>query len=127
VRVSLDLDERVGAVPANAESLRASILNLVLNSFEAMPNGGALTIRLRGTGGEVVLEVADTGEGIPEADRERVFEFAYTTREGGHGLGLAMVHHCVVEEHGGRVGLDSRPGEGTRVRLALPTGAAAAA
>ena len=46
--------------------------------------------------------------------------FAYTTREGGNGLGLAMVHQCIVEEHGGRVALDSRPGEGTRVRLILP-------
>ena len=69
---------------------------------------------------EVVLEVSDTGQGIPEAEQERVFDFAYTTRDGGNGLGLAMVHQVVVEEHGGRVSLDSKPGEGTRVSLVFP-------
>jgi signal transduction histidine kinase len=53
-----------------------------------------------------------------------VFDFSYTTREGGHGLGLAMVHHVVVEEHGGRVTLDSAPGQGTRVALVFPRGTA---
>jgi signal transduction histidine kinase len=127
VELRLELDEAVPPVFGDLESLRSAILNLVLNSFEAMPQGGRLTLTLGAAGREVLLEVRDTGEGIAEADRERVFEFAYTTREDGHGLGLAMVHHCVVEEHGGRVTLDSRCGEGTSVRLALPAGAEAAA
>jgi signal transduction histidine kinase len=126
VRVEI-VAEPVPAVPADVESVRASILNLVLNSFEAMPEGGVLRMRVFATGGEVTLEVADTGRGIPETDRERVFEFAYTTRDGGHGLGLAMVHQVVVEEHGGRVSLDSRPGEGTRVSLVFPVGDASRA
>ena len=75
---------------------------------------------MQGGPDEVVLEVVDTGCGIPEEDQERVFEFAYTTREEGHGLGLAMVHQVVVEDHGGHVSLDSRPGKGTRVRMAFP-------
>lgn len=66
------------------------------------------------------MEVADTGCGIPEENQEKVFEFAYTSREEGHGLGLAMVHQVVVEDHGGRVELHSRPGEGTRVVLIFP-------
>ena len=66
------------------------------------------------------MEVADTGEGIAEEDREKVFDFAYTTRDGGHGLGLAMVHQAVVEGHGGRVTLESEAGQGTRVLLAFP-------
>lgn len=122
VLLRLDLDEATPLVRADGEALRSAILNLVLNSFEAMPGGGVLTVKLSSEDGFVLLEVADTGQGIPEGDRERVFEFAYTTRDGGNGLGLAMVHHCVVEEHGGRVVLDSRPGEGTRVQLALPVG-----
>jgi signal transduction histidine kinase len=122
VELKLELDENVPPVMADGEGLRSAILNLVLNSFEAMPDGGELTVKLLAEGDEVLLEVADTGEGIPEEDRERVFDFAYTTRDGGNGLGLAMVHHCVVEEHGGRVSLDSRDGGGTRVRLALPVG-----
>ena len=120
VELALDVDESMPPVPADGEALRSSILNLVLNSFEAMPDGGRLAITLRSEAGEALIEVADTGTGIPEEDQGRVFDFAYTTRENGSGLGLAMVHHCVVEEHGGRVSLESRVGEGTRVRLALP-------
>jgi signal transduction histidine kinase len=115
-------------VEANGESVRSALLNLVLNALEAMPRGGRLTMALRPEGpGHVLLEVADTGEGIPQEEQERVFEFAYTTRENGNGLGLAIVHHCIVEEHGGRVSLDSRPGAGTRVRVTLPVRGEAAA
>lgn len=123
-KIEIDVRTEAGITPvlADGESLRSSMLNLVLNSFEAMPDGGRLTLAVKAAAGETLVEVADTGEGIPEEDQEHVFDFAYTTREGGNGLGLAMVHHCVVEEHGGRVSLDSAPGQGTRVRLALPTG-----
>jgi len=127
VELRLELDPAVPSVSGDLESLRSAILNLVLNSFEAMPHGGRLTLALGVAERDVLLEVSDTGVGIADEDRERVFEFAYTTREAGHGLGLAMVHHCVVEEHGGRVTLASRRGEGTSVRLALPAGAGAAA
>ena len=81
--------------------------------------GGSLTMRLGAGKGEVVLEVADTGEGIPEADRERVFDFAYSTREGGHGLGLAMVHGF-VHQSGGFIELDSTLTEGTKLRVSFP-------
>jgi signal transduction histidine kinase len=120
VRIKLEIDSPVSEVFVDPESIRAAILNLVLNSFEAMPEGGTLTINLESRDGELVMQVADTGEGIPPEDQERVFDFAYTTREGGNGLGLATVHHCIVSEHGGRVTLDSRPGDGTRVCLTLP-------
>jgi signal transduction histidine kinase len=120
VEVGLELDPSLPSIPADAEALRSSILNLVLNSFEAMPNGGRLVLGLARENGSAVVEVADTGEGIPEEDQDRVFEFAFTTKERGSGLGLAMVHQCVVEEHGGRVTLDSRPQGGTRVRMFLP-------
>jgi signal transduction histidine kinase len=120
VELDLDLDAAVPSVPADAEALRSSVLNLVLNSFEAMPEGGRLVLRLTGEDDRAVIEIADTGEGVPKEDQEHVFDFAYTTREGGNGMGLAMVHHCVVEGHGGQVSLESEPGKGTRVRMALP-------
>jgi signal transduction histidine kinase len=108
------------------EAIRSSILNLVLNSFQAMPQGGTLTLSVRQAEGEAQLEVVDTGQGIARQDQEKVFDFAYTTREEGHGLGLAMVHQVVVEDHGGRVSLSSRPGEGTQVLMAFPSRAQAA-
>lgn len=120
IEIALEIDSPVSEVSADPESIRSAILNLVLNSFEAMPRGGKLAITLESRQEELVLEVSDSGEGIPPADQERVFDFGHTTREAGNGLGLATVHHCIVVEHGGRVALDSRPGEGTRVRLTLP-------
>jgi two-component system sensor histidine kinase HydH len=108
------------------EAIRSSILNLVLNSFQAMPQGGVLTLSVHRVEGEAWLEVTDTGQGIAKQDQEKVFDFAYTTREEGHGLGLAMVHQVVVEDHGGRVSLRSHPGEGTQVLLAFPCGPPAA-
>jgi len=115
----LELDE-VPELELDVEAIRSSLLNLVLNSCEAMPEGGRLDIVLREEDGEVVLVVGDTGRGIPADQREKVFDFGYSTREGGSGLGLVMVHQCVVEGHGGRVTLDSEEGSGTRVRLAFP-------
>ena len=120
VTVTLRQQDEPPTIMANGDALRASVLNLVLNSFDAMPDGGNLELRLGASDEEVWLEVADSGEGIPEEDHDKVFEFSYTTRDGGHGLGLAMVYEVVVEEHGGRITLDSRPGEGTRLRFALP-------
>jgi signal transduction histidine kinase len=120
VRIDVDCPAGLPVVLADVESLRASVLNLALNSFEAMPQGGTLRLALDHRDGEVLLEVSDTGEGIPEDEQERVFEFAYTTRDGGNGLGLAMVHQVVVEEHAGRVWLESGPDAGTLVTLAFP-------
>jgi two-component system sensor histidine kinase AtoS len=120
VEVRIDSREGIPTLEADVEAIRSSLLNLVLNSFEAMPDGGVLTLSLRLQGGEIVLEVADTGIGIPENEKELVFDFAYSTREGGTGLGLAMVHQYVVDDHGGTVNLESTGGEGTVVRLAFP-------
>lgn len=120
IEVRMNVNSVAPAVSADGESIRASILNLVLNSFNAMPKGGRLDLSLEVEHDALVIGVADNGHGIPEDEQDRVFEFAYSTREGGSGLGLAMVHQCIVEEHGGRVSMNSTPGEGTTVRLALP-------
>jgi len=119
IELTLDLED-VPEVMVDVESIRSSLLNLVLNSCEAMPKGGKLDIVLRDEDGELTVEVGDTGRGIPSDQREKVFDFGYSTREGGSGLGLVMVHQCVVEDHHGRVTLQSEEGQGTRVRLVLP-------
>jgi signal transduction histidine kinase len=94
------------------------LLNLYKNAVEAMPGGG--TIFLRGTGQDdhVVLEVQDTGAGIPEG--VDVFEPFVTTKEYGTGLGLPLVRQ-IVSAHGGTVACASEPGKGTTFRLALPS------
>ena len=104
----------------DAEGLRSALLNLVLNAFEAMPGGGELLLRASCDGEAFEIEVRDDGRGIEAELQEQVFDFAYTTKDGGHGLGLAMVHQVIVEDHGGEVELDSSVGEGTRIVLRLP-------
>lgn len=125
VRIEVDADPADPEVQVGVESLRAALLNLVLNSLDAMRGGGALWLRARVASDSAWIEVADTGVGIREEDRERVFDFGFTTRDDGHGLGLAMVHQIVVEEHGGRVSMTSRVGVGTTFRLELPVAAPA--
>jgi signal transduction histidine kinase len=120
ITVVVDAEPALEAIPAAPASLRSAILNLVLNAFEATPAGGTVTLRVMASGDTHAVEVSDTGKGIKDEDKERIFDFGYTTREGGTGLGLAMVHHTVVEEHGGRIAIDSAEGRGTRVRLELP-------
>ncbi len=121
IRLETQVDEGLPEIEADLEGLRSAVLNLALNSFDAIPRrGGTVTLALRREGHEMVYEIVDTGQGIPEADYDRIFDFGYSTRETGTGLGLAMVHHVVVEVHGGRIQLASKVGSGSRFRLRLP-------
>ncbi len=116
-------------VLADETQLKQVIMNLAVNARDAMPDGGKLLVSLRaeepaggdeGTG-SAVLQVADTGEGIPEEVRERLFEPFFTTksRDRGTGLGLSIVLG-IVEQHQGTIEIDSAPGAGTRVTVRLP-------
>ena len=126
VAVEVDVRADVARIPLQVEAIRSAILNVVLNAFDAMPDGGTLEMCVHARAGELVLAVRDTGRGIEPAEQSKVFDFGYSGRAGGSGLGLAMVHQVVVEEHGGRVELRSEPGTGTSIELVLPTTAAAA-
>jgi two-component system sensor histidine kinase PilS (NtrC family) len=102
--------------------------NLGLNACQAMPVGGTLTVATRrmpvSPGSEresVEIVFEDTGEGIPPEYQEKLFYPFFTTKEGGTGLGLSVVHR-IMDEHRGSVHIDSLPGQGTRVRLVLPAG-----
>jgi CheY-like chemotaxis protein len=96
-------------------------LNLALNARDAMPEGGRLTFRTHAAGGRLVVEVEDSGHGIPEDVRPRIFDPFFTTKGAkGAGMGLAVAR-TVVEGHGGSIEVESRPGEGTVFRVSLPT------
>jgi signal transduction histidine kinase len=114
------------AVPATLPEVRVDpmqleqvILEIVSNALDAMPAGGRLGIRAFVAGREVVVEVSDTGGGIPAEVLPSVCEPFFTTRQEGTGLGLAIAKRY-VEQNGGRLEIASRPGEGTTVRLLLP-------
>jgi CheY-like chemotaxis protein len=141
-RVETDLASDLPVVVADTGQLEQIVLNLVVNARDAIPQGGTIVLRTRrvaapppkalgavsaassetqSAAGWVVLEVEDSGVGMSESVQARAFEPLFTTKpEGkGTGLGLATVRR-ITEQYGGWVAIDSRPGEGTRMRVGLP-------
>jgi len=121
VRIETDLAEGLPGVDADEAQLRQALLNLFRNAADAMPGGGTLTVSTRaGDEGGIEVSVRDTGPGIPTEHLRKIFEPFFSTKEGGTGLGLALTHQ-IIAEHGGRIAVESAPGQGTTFRLALPT------
>jgi two-component system nitrogen regulation sensor histidine kinase NtrY len=115
----LYLDENLPHPPADPILLRRALDNLILNSLDAMPAGGTLTVRTAHRPGSVRLEVTDTGQGLTPEECARLFTPYYTTKRHGTGLGLAIVQ-SVVSDHGGRIEVESAPGAGATFRIELP-------
>lgn len=107
-------------IPLEVELFKQALLNLTLNALHAMPDGGELILTTRRDGDWAVLDVTDTGCGIPADQQEHVFDAFFSTRPGGSGLGLPTVRR-IVEAHGGTIGLESEPGKGTKFTIRLPT------
>lgn len=107
-------------VSADRHRLEQVLLNLGLNAFRFMPGGGWLSIAGCDFGADgIEVAVRDTGPGIGAADLPRIFEAGFSTRPGSSGLGLAVCHK-IIEQHGGTIGVESRPGHGATFRLRLP-------
>ncbi|MDB5351602.1 MAG: signal transduction histidine kinase [Planctomycetota bacterium] len=111
--------ENLPPVSLEVELFKQALLNLTLNALHAMPDGGELILATRREGDQAVLEVTDTGCGIPPDVQSRVFDAFYSTRPGGNGLGLPTVRR-IVEAHGGTISLESEIGKGTKFTLRLP-------
>ena len=105
----LYLDEELPRPQADPILLRRAIENLILNSLDAMPAGGTLTVRTAQRSGAVRLEITDTGQGLTPEECSRLFTPYYTTKRHGTGLGLAIVQ-SVVSDHGGRIEVESAAG-----------------
>jgi signal transduction histidine kinase len=115
-------DPGLPRVPLDADLFKQALLNLMLNAQHAMPEGGELILTTRREGPWAVLDVTDTGVGIPPELQGRVFDAFVSTRSGGSGLGLPTTRK-IVEAHGGAIALESEPGRGTRFTVRLPLGA----
>jgi signal transduction histidine kinase len=118
ISCELQLEPHLEPVQADADLLHRAILNLVLNAQDAMPRGGALTLRTRNEDGKVMIEVADTGEGLTPDECAQIFTPYYTSKQHGTGLGLAIVQ-SVISDHGGRIRVQSEPGRGTTFIIEL--------
>jgi signal transduction histidine kinase len=114
--------KNVHKIMGSADQLKQVFLNLIVNAMDAMPNGGQLTIETAETDGFVSLIVQDTGVGIAPDQLERIFDPFFTTKAYGTGLGLS-VSYSIIESHGGRITVDSKVDQYTRVTISLPVAA----
>ncbi len=121
VQLQTDLDAHLPLVFCDPAQMEQAVLALVMNALGAMPKGGTLRLASRfvPSEGEVRLQVQDDGAGIPADVLPHLFEPFFTTREGGHGLGLAITQ-SIVERHKGKIEVDSHPGRGAAFTIILP-------
>jgi len=119
-RITLTVETPEGlAVQGDATQLRQALMNLILNAAEAASPCGDVRVLARRDGSTVVVDVEDTGPGVAESVRSRLFEPLITTKDHGNGLGLALVRR-VATRHGGSAGYEPRPGGGARFSLRIP-------
>ncbi|MGE0129830.1 MAG: sensor histidine kinase [Blastocatellales bacterium] len=120
VELRTEMAEELPPVEADPDQLQQVFLNLINNSLDAMPAGGALSVSTKRSADDLIIELADTGEGIAKDQIELIFDPFFTTkRERGTGLGLTIVKRIIVQ-HGGKVEVESEPGRGTAFRIRLP-------
>lgn len=120
-KIVRELAPSLPVITVDEESLRGAFMNILLNAFQAMPEGGVLSLRteLDGERSTVKIRVADTGPGIPSQERELIFNPFYTRRRGGTGLGLSVTGR-IIAEHGGSIGVEGVPGNGAAFVISLP-------
>jgi two-component system NtrC family sensor kinase len=122
VKVESRLADALPPVYGNMGKLQQVFVNLFLNARDAMPHGGELEIETGMMDSTIVVDISDTGMGIPEENLKRIFDPFFTTKEVGKGTGLGLaVTYGIIQEHGGRIFVDSDLGKGTHFRLKLPT------
>jgi two-component system NtrC family sensor kinase len=121
IALSATLAQDLPEIGADASQLHQVLVNLVVNSMQAMPEGGTLTIETRAGADCIWLSVQDTGLGIRDEIKEKIFTPFFTTKDvdQGTGLGLAVVHG-IVTSHGGSISVESAPGKGARFEIRLP-------
>ena len=119
VEAVLDLDSSPVSGMLDEASIRAATLNLVLNAVQAMPSGGRLTISTARDGKKMWMTIKDTGAGMSPERIKQIFEPFNTTKSRGLGLGMPYAQK-VIQQHGGRIEVESRQGNGTQVRVELP-------
>ncbi len=120
VRIQKYFGNHLPLVNISKDQIKQVIINLILNAFDAMPEGGDLYIRTGLKEGRVRISIKDTGIGIPDAIKDRIFDLYFSTKESGGGIGLAISRR-IVEAHEGQLYFESREGVGTIFYVELPT------
>jgi signal transduction histidine kinase len=115
----LDFTEDKPKINVDVDKMKRAFVNIIKNSFDAMPQGGTVTIKSKKTRDNVEISFADTGAGIPKETLERLFTPLFTTKARGMGFGLAICKR-IIEAHGGKTSVESTVGKGTTFTLIIP-------
>lgn len=117
--LSMQLPPYLPPVLLDKNQLKSVFLNILLNSLDAMPNGGELLIKMYQDAGKIIVQISDTGIGIKKEDIDKVFKPFFTTKPGGTGLGLSLAYQ-IIKSHNGEMEISSTPDQGTTVTLRFP-------
>jgi signal transduction histidine kinase len=120
IRLEAEIDPGLPLIRMDEEKLTQALINIMKNGMQAMDQGGVLRIEARTAPGGIEVKISDTGAGIPHDQMEKIFNYYYTTKEKGVGLGLPIAHR-IIETHQGRLTVESRVGVGTKMIILLPT------
>jgi nitrogen fixation/metabolism regulation signal transduction histidine kinase len=119
----IDIKEAYAGLPplclGDKSKLKMAVRNIIINAIESIPGRGEIRLSINRSEDELTLEVRDTGQGMPPDVLARIFEASFSTKAAGAGLGLPIAKK-IVEDHGGSIRIDSRPGRGTQVFVLLP-------
>ena len=120
--ISCTYGEHLQPAYGSASKLQQVFMNLILNARDAMPNGGRLSVHTRAVDTSLVIDFRDTGVGIAPENIARIYDPFFTTKEVGQGTGLGLaLSYGIIQEHNGRIFVESRPGEGAHFTIKLPT------
>jgi PAS domain S-box-containing protein len=120
VKINRQLEQGTLMVKGDSDLLKQTLLNVIINGCQAMPEGGPLTVTTSGDdSGSARITITDRGVGIVDEDQERIFNLYYTTKKGGTGIGLAQAFRA-VQLHGGEIAFHSQVGVGTTFEIILP-------
>jgi PAS domain S-box-containing protein len=121
IQVETSFDPEIPEIMASTNQMRQVMLNILKNAKEAMPKGGVLTVRTGKEDNKVLVQIQDTGIGIPEEIRGKIFEAFFTTKQKVKGVGLGLsVCYGIIKDHGGEIKVESEEGKGTTFVISLP-------
>ena len=120
ITLQLEITSKLPLIKMDEERLTQAFINIMKNGIQAMEKGGILHIETRSLKDHVNVVISDSGFGISPETMEKIFNYYFTTKEKGVGLGLPIAHR-IIEAHGGQLKVESRVGVGTKVTITLPT------
>jgi signal transduction histidine kinase len=121
IKVLISIEEDLPQLVVDRYLVKRVLINLITNAIQAMPNGGTLTIKATHENGMALISVEDTGLGIPEENRNKIFKPLFTTKSKGQGFGLSVCKRLVEAHNGGSITFESEVGKGSKFTIKVPS------